>query len=94
MVERRTPEREVRGFDSHSGRRVVSLSKIHYLPKVLAIHRKCWLRPDIAEKLFAGTLSKTKRNENLVTMVVFSTSNHISREKSISCKPQFQVRMV
>ena len=33
MVEGRTPEREVGGFDPHSGLRVVSLSKIHYLQK-------------------------------------------------------------
>ena len=33
-----------RGFDPHSGRRVVSLSKTHYLPKVLVIPRKRWLR--------------------------------------------------
>ena len=33
MVQRRTPEREVGGFDPHSGRRVVSLSKIHLHPK-------------------------------------------------------------
>ena len=32
MVERRTPERQV-GFDPHSGRRVVSLSRIHLPPK-------------------------------------------------------------
>ena len=32
VVDRRTPEREVGGFDPHSGRRV-SLSKIHLLPK-------------------------------------------------------------
>ena len=32
MVELRTPEREV-GFDPHSGRRVVSFSKIHLPPK-------------------------------------------------------------
>ena len=31
VVERRTPERS--GFDPHSGRRVVSLSKIHLPPK-------------------------------------------------------------
>ena len=33
MVDRWTPEREVGGFDPHSGRRVVSLSKIHLPPK-------------------------------------------------------------
>ena len=52
-----------RGFDSHSGRRVGSLSKIHLLPNVVVIPRKRWLRPDMTEKLFTGTLSKneTKR---------------------------------
>ena len=39
-----------RGFDPHSGRRVVSLSKIHLPPKnVLVIPRKRWLRPDMTE---------------------------------------------
>ena len=32
LVERQTPEREV-GFDPHSGHSLVSLSKIHLLPK-------------------------------------------------------------
>ena len=41
-----------RGFNRHSGRHVVSLSKIHLLPKrVLVIPRKRWLRPDMTEKL-------------------------------------------
>ena len=45
-----------RGFDPHSGRRVVSLSKIHLLPqKVLVIPRKWWLRPKMTEKLLTGT---------------------------------------
>ena len=41
-----------RGFDPHSGRRVVSLSKIH-LPskKGLVIHRKRWLHRDMTEKI-------------------------------------------
>ena len=56
MVERRIPEREVGGYDPHSGRRVVSLSKIHLPPqKVLVIPRKRWLRPDMTEKLMTGT---------------------------------------
>ena len=34
------------GFDPHSGRRVVSLSKVHFTSeKVLVIHRELWLRP-------------------------------------------------
>ena len=45
----------VRGFDPHSGRRVVSLSMIHLPPKkVLVIPRKQWLRPDMTEKLLTG----------------------------------------
>ena len=45
-----------RGFDSHSGRRVVSMSKIKLPPKkVLVIPRKRWLRPDMTEKLLTGT---------------------------------------
>ena len=43
-----------RGFDPHSGRRVVSLTP----QKVLVIPRKRWLRPDMTEKLFTGMLSK------------------------------------
>ena len=43
-----------RGFDPHSGRRVVSLSKMDLPPK----KRKLWLLPEMTEKLFTGTLSK------------------------------------
>ena len=42
-----------RGFEPHSGRRVVSLSKTY----LLVIPRKRWLRPNMTEKLFTGTLS-------------------------------------
>ena len=45
-----------RGFDPHSGRRVVSLSKIPFnSQKVLVIPRKRWLCPDMTEKLLTGT---------------------------------------
>ena len=55
VVVPRPPEREV-GVRSHSGRRVVSLSKKHLPPKkVLAIPRKRWFRPDMTEKLLTGT---------------------------------------
>ena len=52
------------GFDPHSGRRVVSLSKIHLPPKSTGyrLPRMLWLRPDMTEKLFTGTLSKRKKN--------------------------------
>ena len=47
-----------RGFEPHSGRRVVSLSKAYLPPKkVLVIPRKRWLRPNMTEKLVTGTLS-------------------------------------
>ena len=53
-----------RGFDPHSSRLVVPLSKIHLPPeKVLVIPRKRWLHPDITEKLFTGTLSKNKTKQ-------------------------------
>ena len=45
-----------RGFDPHSGRRVVCMSKIHLPPhKVLVIPRKRWLHPEMTEKLLTGT---------------------------------------
>ena len=46
-----------RGFEPQSGRRVVSLSKTYLPPKALVISRKRWLRPNMSEKLFTGTLS-------------------------------------
>ena len=58
-----------RGFDTYL-RRVVSLSKDTFTPrKVLVIHRKRWLRRDMAEKLFTGTLSlnKTKKQQDVYT---------------------------
>ena len=43
------------GLDRHSGRQVVSLSKIHLPPKkVLVIPRKRWLCRDMTEKLLTG----------------------------------------
>ena len=54
-----------RGFETHSGRHVVSLSKTYLPPppppppppQVLVILRKRWFRPNMTEKLFSGTLS-------------------------------------
>ena len=62
MEERRTPEREVglrserSGFDPHSGRRVVSLSKIHLPPKSTGNTQEA-VAPS---QLFTGTLSKNE----------------------------------
>ena len=45
-----------RGFDPHSGSRVVALSKIYLPPKnVLVIPRKRWLCPEVTEKLLTMT---------------------------------------
>ena len=66
-----------RGFEPHSGRRVVSLSKTYLPPKVLVIHRKRWLRPNMTENLFTGTLSIKKT-------CGFKSSIWISREKLAS----------
>ena len=59
-----------RGFDPHSGRCVVSLSKIHLPPKVLVIPRKRWLRPDMTEKLFTGMLSKNETKQKLLNVTL------------------------
>ena len=66
MVERRTPEREFgRGVETYL-RRVLSLSKTLYSPKVLVIPGKRWLRPDMTKKLLTRTLSlNTKPKKNL-----------------------------
>ena len=54
LVERRPLKRG--WFDPHSGRPVVSLSKIHLPPKkVLVMPMKRWLCPDMTEKLLTGT---------------------------------------
>ena len=54
-----------RGFDPHSGRCVVSLSKIRLPPKSTGQPRKRWCRPDMTEKLFTGPLSKNKTKRNV-----------------------------
>ena len=46
-----------RGFKPHSGQTVFCPWARHiYSPKVLGIPRKGWLRPNMTEKLFTGTL--------------------------------------
>ena len=52
------------GFDPHSGRSVVSLSKIH----LLVIPRKRWPHPNMTEKLFTGMFSKTTTTEKHVNL--------------------------
>ena len=52
-----------RGFNPHSGHRVVSLSKIHLPSKKVLVIPRMWLRSDMTEKLLTGTLNlnKTKK---------------------------------
>ena len=46
-----------RGFEPHSGQTVLCpLARHIYSPKVLVIPRKRWLRPNMTEKVFTGTL--------------------------------------
>ena len=53
----RTPIQRSRVGAPLGSNRVVSLSKAHFTPqKVLVIPRKRWLRPNMTEKLFTGTL--------------------------------------
>ena len=42
------------GFDPHSGRRVLSLSKIHLPPKNTCDTQEEWLRSDMTENLLTG----------------------------------------
>ena len=55
-----------------------------YTPKVLVIHRKRWLRPDMTEKVFTGTLciKQTKCTEKLEIHVFFSSD----LSKSVNAK--------
>ena len=63
------------GFNPHMLHRVVSLSKTHFLPKVLVKPRKCWLRSDMTEKLLTGMLTTNKQTTlmfwNLQNIVQF-----------------------
>ena len=65
-----------RGFDPHSGRRVVSLSKKFTFQKVLVIPRKQWLRPDMNEKLLKPQPKQPKQKDKPVPV----SGNH-SRTK-------------
>ena len=75
-----------RGFEPHSGRRVVSLSKTYLPPpppqkkkkKVLVIPRKRWLRPDMTEKLLTGTLSIKPNQKQIVKIQEVYMVNRVS----------------
>ena len=59
------------GFETYH-RRVVSLGKTFYSPKVLVIPRKRWLRPDMTEKWLTWTLKlklQPKQTKQTYTIV-------------------------
>ena len=54
-----------RGFEPHSGRTMLCpRARRIYSPKVLVIPRKWWLRPNMTEKLFTGTLKIKSTNQS------------------------------
>ena len=72
------------GFESHH-RRVVSLSKTRYSPKVLLIPRKLWLHPDVTEKLLTETLSHNRNKQNQVNLHICAVLQGLSL---LACKPE------
>ena len=62
VIERPNPEREVGVRSSLRSPCCVLEQDTFTSQEVLVIPRKRWLRPDMTEKLFTGTLSE-KRNE-------------------------------
>ena len=79
MVEHRTPEREVGGFETDI-RRVVSLSNTLYSPKVLVIPRNQRLRPDMNEKLLTGTLSLNTNKQTHINLLAFTNIHKAENE--------------
>ena len=72
-----------RGFELHSGCRVVSLSKTYLPPqKVLVIPKKRWLHPNMTEKLVTGTLS-IKPNEIVARKPVFGVSTRSNTNRAV-----------
>ena len=62
-----------RGFEPHSGKQCCVLEQGTFTPqKVLVIPRKQWLRPNMTEKVFTGTLriNQPTKSLDLEAMVV------------------------
>ena len=59
------------GFEPHSGQTVLCplASRIHS-PKVLVIPRKRWLRPNMTEKLFTGTLRINQPTKSIAVITL------------------------
>ena len=82
-----------RGFEPHSGQTVLCpLARRIYSPKVLVIPRKRWLRPNITEKLFTGTLriSQPTNSVSLCACFAAKTLHNINNlGLCIRVKPDF-----
>ena len=62
-----------RGFEPHSGQIVLCpCARRIYSPKVLVIPRKRWLRPNMTEKLFTGTL-RINQPTNLIIYIILDS---------------------
>ena len=66
MVGRQTLESRDPGFDPHTVRQVVSLSKTQQLPRVLVIPRKLFFYPDLTDKLLTGTSNLNSNKQSLL----------------------------
>ena len=66
MAKHRTPEREVVASILTQVTVLSPWARYIYVLKVLIIPRKRWPRPDMAEKLFAGTLSKNETKSEYI----------------------------
>ena len=75
MVECRTPEREVGVRSSLRPPCCVLEQDTLTSQKVLVIHRKRWIRPDMTENLFTGTLSKTETKTKTPLTCITSSSH-------------------
>ena len=77
MIERRTWSE--RSGSKLTYRRVVSFSKILYSPKVLVIHRKRWLCPNMTEKIVDWDVKPQHKQTNKIRVSIMGVA-------VVSCK--------
>ena len=77
-----------RGFEPHSGQTVLCPWARHiYSPKkVLVIPKKRWLRPNMTEKLFTGTLRINQHHNKVANYILRQIDKQISKlDTQVSC---------
>ena len=62
-----------------------------YSHKVLVIHRKQWLRPDITEKLFTGKLSRKRKEKNVSNYEANNATESIRNADLFSSVLQYMI---